>query len=69
MLKGIAITFIKIYQKVFLFFPHQCRFHPSCSNYAIGVIGKFGFLKGSMFTIRRIMKCGPWHPGGYDPIP
>ncbi|OGS46575.1 MAG: membrane protein insertion efficiency factor YidD [Elusimicrobia bacterium RIFOXYD2_FULL_34_15] len=69
MLKKLALIIIKLYQKVFMYFPHHCRFHPSCSQYAVGVIEKFGFFKGLALTIKRILKCGPWHPGGYDPVP
>ncbi|MDD5686504.1 MAG: membrane protein insertion efficiency factor YidD [Elusimicrobia bacterium] len=69
MLKKSAIFLIKLYQIVFRFFPSNCRFYPSCSNYSIGVIEKFGFWKGFYFTVRRLLKCGPWHPGGYDPVP
>jgi hypothetical protein len=44
-----------------------CRFHPSCSEYAIQVISKYGPLRGSWLAVKRVGKCHPFHPGGYDP--
>ncbi len=46
-----------------------CRFYPSCSVYAIEALQQKGWLRGSSLVIKRIMKCHPWHDGGYDPIP
>ncbi len=46
-----------------------CRFHPTCSNYAIGVYQKFNFFKASLLTTWRILRCNPLSKGGYDPIP
>jgi len=45
-----------------------CRFHPSCSNYALEAIRMKGIFVGVYLTIRRILRCHPWSPGGYDPI-
>ncbi|MCB2188308.1 MAG: membrane protein insertion efficiency factor YidD [Deltaproteobacteria bacterium] len=45
----------------------QCRFHPTCSQYALDALAKYGFWRGSLKAIIRISKCHPWHPGGYDP--
>ena len=45
-----------------------CRFYPTCSTYSIQAFKKYGFLKGLWLTIRRISKCHPFHPGGYDPL-
>jgi putative membrane protein insertion efficiency factor len=47
----------------------SCRFHPSCSDYAAQAIDKHGAVHGGWLALKRIARCHPWHPGGYDPIP
>ncbi len=49
--------------------PARCRFHPSCSTYAVEALTTHGALRGTWLTVRRILKCQPFHPGGYDPVP
>lgn len=49
--------------------PAACRFHPSCSQYAEQALKDHGALRGGWLSARRICRCGPWHPGGYDPVP
>jgi hypothetical protein len=48
--------------------PH-CRFHPSCSAYALAAIESHGIARGGLLALRRVGKCHPWHPGGFDPVP
>ncbi|MGI6492481.1 MAG: membrane protein insertion efficiency factor YidD [Pelotomaculum sp.] len=46
----------------------SCRFYPTCSHYALQAVEKYGPLKGSWMALKRISRCHPWHPGGYDPV-
>ena len=48
---------------------HQCRFHPTCSNYALDVLETHGPVTGSLMAARRLLRCHPWHPGGLDEPP
>jgi len=49
--------------------PQSCRFHPSCSSYADEALRRHGALQGGWLAARRVCRCGPWHAGGYDPVP
>lgn len=61
---------VRAYQYVFSpYFGTQCRFTPTCSHYAVDALTKHGAIKGSYLTSRRLLRCHPWHPGGYDPVP
>lgn len=46
----------------------SCRFEPSCSAYSLRALEEYGALRGTIMTLVRLAKCGPWHPGGYDPV-
>lgn len=47
----------------------SCRFMPTCSQYAVDALRQYGLIRGSWLSAVRLAKCGPWHPGGWDPIP
>lgn len=49
--------------------PNTCRFYPSCSHYGYQAIYKYGLIKGSLMTMWRVLRCNPFNPGGYDPVP
>ena len=68
-MKSFGIFLIRLYQ-LFIspLIPDSCRFHPTCSEYTLQAIQKYGFFKGSWFGIRRLSKCHPLHPGGFDPL-
>lgn len=71
-MKKIMINIIKIYKKhISIYFEKnkiKCKYYPTCSEYSIQAYEKYGFLKGSFFTIKRILKCNPFSKGGYDPL-
>ena len=67
-MKRIGIGLIKVYRVVFAWMPSSCRFEPTCSHYAEQAIQRYGLLRGSAMGLRRIARCHPWHPGGYDPV-
>jgi len=69
MFKKTIIALIVFYQKVISpMKPRSCRFYPTCSEYAKLSIEKYGMIRGGIKAIRRILKCHPFHPGGYDPV-
>jgi putative membrane protein insertion efficiency factor len=69
-MKHILVFLISIYQQgISPYFPSQCRFYPSCSEYAKQAISRYGSLKGLFLSLKRILKCHPFHPGGCDPVP
>lgn len=70
-LKDAAIWPLKAYQRYLspLKGAPSCRFHPTCSSYAIEAIEVHGVLRGSWMGLMRVLRCHPFHPGGYDPVP
>lgn len=69
-MKRLAIFLLRGYQ--YLISPllgPRCRFHPSCSHYAIEALQQHGLLRGLWLTLRRLLRCHPWHAGGHDPVP
>lgn len=49
--------------------PASCRFMPTCSQYAVDAVSEYGVFRGGWLAMRRLLRCGPWHSGGWDPIP
>jgi putative membrane protein insertion efficiency factor len=69
-MKKLAVLLIRFYQAAIRpVLPTVCRYSPSCSQYAIEAVEKYGFLKGIFLGTRRIMRCHPWGGKGYDPVP
>jgi uncharacterized protein len=69
-MRFVAECLIRLYQWVVspLLGP-RCRFYPTCSNYALEAINRYGAIHGGWLTVRRLGRCHPWHPGGFDPVP
>lgn len=69
-MKTILLTFIRLYQLTFSrVLPPSCRFVPSCSHYAYEAIKRYGPWIGGWLALKRIARCHPFHPGGFDPVP
>ena len=65
----ILVKIIRFYQiAISPLFPPSCRFTPTCSQYAVESVSRFGAWKGSWKAFRRVLRCHPFHPGGYDPV-
>lgn len=70
MVKSVLLALIRGYQRfISPFTPPRCRFHPTCSQYAVEALQQHGALKGSWLSIKRLLKCHPLHPGGIDLVP
>ena len=67
-MKYILIGLIRVYQLLPFHTHSMCKFTPTCSNYGIEAIKTYGSIKGSILTIKRILRCNPLSKGGYDPI-
>ena len=68
--RTVLILFVRTYQIVLSpLLPASCRYYPSCSTYAIEALQRHGAFRGGWLTLRRLARCNPFRPGGYDPVP
>ena len=69
-MKHAAMLLIRFYRKcISPLLPRCCKYYPSCSAYALGVIERFGFFRGMWLALWRLLRCNPWSKGGFDPVP
>lgn len=69
-MKKVALAFIRLYQLTIRpLIGDTCRFYPSCSDYGAEAFQKHGFFRATWLTLKRIVRCNPWNPGGNDPVP
>jgi putative membrane protein insertion efficiency factor len=69
-MKQAALALIRFYQRAISpWLPPSCRYYPSCSAYAFEAIERHGFLRGGLLATKRILRCHPFHAGGFDPVP
>jgi uncharacterized protein len=69
-MRTVILALIRFYQRfISPLLGSNCRFYPTCSHYTYDAIAKFGVLQGSWLGLKRIIRCHPWNPGGYDPVP
>lgn len=65
----VVMLVIRIYQLLASPFPSPCGYYPTCSSYALEAVSKHGVIKGCWLGLKRILRCHPFHPGGFDPVP
>lgn len=69
-MRRLPLALIRFYQRrISPGLPAACRYEPTCSHYAYQAIEQYGTLKGGWLAVRRLARCVPWRPGGYDPVP
>lgn len=69
-MRHLAVLLIRLYQwTISPLLGPTCRFYPSCSQYALEALQRFGLFKGAWLALARLGRCHPWHPGGFDPVP
>jgi len=69
-MKRLLLRFIRFYRRAISpLFPPRCRYIPTCSEYALEAVEKYGAVKGTFLATKRILRCNPFHKGGYDPVP
>ncbi|SHE63505.1 membrane protein insertion efficiency factor YidD [Streptoalloteichus hindustanus] len=69
-LARVLLAPVRVYRRwISPYLPPTCRFHPTCSTYAVEALTVHGAVRGAWLTARRLLRCGPWHPGGLDPVP
>lgn len=69
-MKRLLMALLRTYQyAISPFLGRRCRYYPSCSEYAVEAVEKYGAIKGGWLGVKRVCRCHPWHPGGYDPVP
>ena len=66
---ALIVRLLRVYQFFSRFWPRQCRFYPTCSQYAVEAFTRHGTARGARLTISRLSRCHPFHPGGVDPVP
>jgi len=71
LMKTFVLAAIHLYQKTLAraFPPNTCRFYPTCSHYGYEAVEKYGVIKGGWMALKRVARCQPFNPGGYDPVP
>ena len=70
MIRWLLVLLVKLYRLILSpVLPRACRFHPSCSAYALVALERHGAARGTYLTVKRLLRCHPFHPGGLDPVP